>query len=34
MGVMEGFEFCGQPLGDGHPPFIVAGLCRIKAEPK
>lgn len=21
---MEGFEFCGQPIGDGHPPFIVA----------
>ena len=42
MGVMEGFEFCGQPLGDGHPPFIVAevgfnhngdaALCRRMIE--
>jgi len=24
MSAMEGFEFCGQPIGDGHPPFIVA----------
>ena len=24
MNVMEGFEFCGQPIGSDHPPFIVA----------
>jgi len=24
MSVMEGFEFCGQPIGGGHSPFIVA----------
>lgn len=24
MSAMEGFEFCGQPIGGGHSPFIVA----------
>ncbi len=24
MSAIEGFEFCGQPIGNGHPPFIVA----------
>lgn len=24
MSVMEGFEFCGQPMGVGHPPLIIA----------
>ncbi len=24
MSDLEGFEFCGQPIGGGHPPFIVA----------
>jgi len=26
MSVMHGFEFCGQPMGMGHPPFIVAEI--------
>lgn len=24
MSALEGFEFCGQPIGGGHSPFIVA----------
>lgn len=26
MSVMHGFEFCGQPIGAGHPPLIVAEI--------
>jgi len=26
MSVMEEFEFCGQPIGAGHPPLIVAEI--------
>jgi N,N'-diacetyllegionaminate synthase len=26
MSVMHGFDFCGQPIGAGHPPLIVAEI--------